>query len=135
MKSFVPVAAALALLGLATLAYFLTPSVYAVRSADGVTVHCEVLGDYPADVERIDLVEEKSGRTVWRVKAQGDMFQLHKFDLVSGANAGTLHPFWGNFQTDIPATGSFFLAPGIKYRVSVCSADWLRRCKGTTFAL
>ena len=135
MKPFVLAAAALAMLVLAALACFLTPSVYTVRSSDGVTVHCEVLGDYPADVERIDIVEEKSGRTVWRVKAQGDMFQLHKFDLVPGANAGTLHPFWGTFQADIPAQGAFVLTPGIGYRVSVCAADWLRRCKGTTFTL
>jgi hypothetical protein len=117
------------------LAYFVTPSVFAVRSAQGVTVHCEVLGDYPSSIERIEIIEERNRRMVWRVKARGKMFQLHKFDLVPGLNAGNIQPFWGHFQTEIPAQGSFELKPGIKYRASVCSADWLKLCRSTEFTL
>jgi hypothetical protein len=135
MRSIVVVVAVLAMLVMAAVLYLVTPSVYTVRSAHRLTVHCEVLGDYPSDVARIEIVEQKSSRIVWRIKAQGDMFQLHKFDVVSGPNAGGVQPFWGRFQTEIPTQGSFELKPGVAYRASVCSADWLRLCRGVAFTL
>ena len=131
-------AAAIAIPGVPVLlacAYFLTPSVYLERSARGLTVHCEVLHDYPSDVSRIDIVEQESGRIVWRVKARGEKFQLHDFDLVRGSNPGRLQPYWGDYRTEIPAQGSFYLAPGVSYRASVCSAGWFSICRTIAFML
>lgn len=125
-----PVVAVIAALG-----YFGTPSVFAEPSARGVTIHCEVLHDYPSDVERIDITEALSGKIVWRVRAQEDKFQLHKFDLSPGANAGTLQPYSGQFQTDIPVHGAFHLLPGVGYRVSVCAPGWLSICRTAAFML
>lgn len=120
---------------LSAFVYFTTPSVYSAGSARGVTIHCEVLHDYPSDVSRIDIVETKSGRVVWRVKALGDKFQLHHFDLARGPNAGQLQPYWGAYRTDIPAQGFFDLKPGIHYRASVCSAGWWPICRPAEFTL
>ena len=135
MKSFAIVITIFASLLALAFAYFMTPSVFSVRSARGVTVHCEVLHDYPSDVARIEIVDEQSGKIVWRVKARGEMFQLHNFDLVPGLNTGTLRPFRGDFEQDIPAHGPFDLKRGIRYRASVCSADWLPVCRNASFTL
>jgi hypothetical protein len=113
----------------------LTPSVFAVASAGGVTIHCQVLGEYPSNVERIDIVEKRSGRLVWRIRAQGGMFQLHEFNLASGPNSGAVRPFRGSFRTETPVQGAFDLEPGIKYQAFVCEAGWLRICRSTEFTL
>lgn len=116
-------------------AYFVTPSVYSEPSARGATIHCEVLHDYPSDVERVEITEATTGKVVWRVKARGDKFQLHKFDLSRGWNAETLQPYSGQFQTDIPQRGPFYLQSGTGYRASVCSSGWFTICRTATFSL
>jgi hypothetical protein len=133
MKSFVIGVAVLAMLLQATLAYFFTPSVYAARTAQGVTMHFETLGEYPSDIHRIEVVEQVSGRMVWRVTARGEMFQLHRFQLVPGLNKGSLEPSWGDVQTEIPAHGSYELKRGIAYRTSVCFGGWPYICKEADF--
>lgn len=135
MKSIVIVMSVLAMLVFATLAYLFTPSVFAVRSAHGLTVHCELLGEYPSDVRRIEVVEHASNRLVWRVTARGETFQLHRFDLVPGLNAGRLLPSSGTAQTDIPVQAAFDLQRGINYRASVCFTGWLNICRNVDFIL
>lgn len=115
--------------------YFSTPSVFSVSSVAGVTVHCELLGDYPSDIEYIELIEKKSGRMIWRVEARGDMFQLHSFELNPGANPASFKPFSGDLRVGIPAQEAFYLKPGISYRASICSAEWLKLCRSTEFTL
>jgi hypothetical protein len=121
MKSFVIVVTVLAMLLVATLAYLFTPSVYATRTAQGVTVHLATLGEYPSDIHLIEVVEQGSGRMVWRVTARGEMFQLHRFTMVPGPNMRGLEPLWGGVQTDFPAHGPYELQRGIAYRASVVS--------------
>jgi hypothetical protein len=133
MKSFAIVVAVLAMLILATLAYLFTPSVNAVQTAQGVTVHFETLGEYPSNVRQIEVVEQGSGRIVWRVRAHGAMFQLHRVQLVPGFNMGTLQPSWGSVQTEIPAHGSFELQRGTAYRASVCFRGWPYICRDADF--
>lgn len=133
MKSFAIVVAVLATLMLATLAWLFTPSVYATQTAKGVTVHVETLGEYPSDIDRIEVVERESGRTVWRVTARGAMFQLQGFELVAGSNMGGLQPTWGSAQTDIPADGAFTLQRGIAYRAAVCFKGWPYLCRNADF--
>jgi hypothetical protein len=133
MKSFVVVIVVLATCIFAAYAYFFTPSVSAVRSAAVVTVHFELLGEYPQDVQSIEIVDVESGNVVWRVRATGEMFQLHKFNLVAGPNSGLLQPFWGSLQTEIPKQPPFILQTGIGYRTSVCFATWLKLCRSTNF--
>jgi hypothetical protein len=135
MKSFVIIAAVLAMLLLALLACLFTPSVHAVRTAQGVTVHFATLGEYPSDIGRIELVEQGTGRMVWRVTARGEMFQLDRFELVPGSNLGKLQPAWGSARTDIPAHGSFELQRGIAYRASVCFKGWPFICRDTGFSI
>jgi hypothetical protein len=95
MKSFVIVVAILAVVLLATLAYLFTPSVYAGRTAQGVTVHFETLGEYPSDIDRIEVVQQESGQIVWRATSQGEMFQLDRFQLMPGPNISRLNPSHG----------------------------------------
>jgi hypothetical protein len=133
MKSFLIIAAVLTLLLVATLCYLFTPSVYAVRTARGVTVHFETLGEYPSDVRHIEVVEQRSNRVVWQATARGEMFQLHQFQLVSGLNMGPLKPEWGSVQTDIPVHGPFQLQRGIAYRASVCFKGWPYVCRDANF--
>jgi hypothetical protein len=78
-------------------AYFSTPSVYAESSAHGVTIHCEVLHDYPSDVGQIEITEATTGKVVWSVKAEGEIFQLHKLNLTRGWNVEMLRPYSGQF--------------------------------------
>lgn len=135
MKSFLIIAAILALLVLATLAYLFTPSVYAVRTVQGVTVHFETLGEYPSDIDRIEVVEHETRRMVWRVSARGEMFQLHQFQLVPGLNISRPQPSWGSVQTDIPAHGAFMLRRGVAYRASVCFRGWPYICRNADFII
>jgi hypothetical protein len=135
MKYFVIVGAVVATLLLATLAYLFTPSVYAVGTVQGVTVHFETLGEYPSDIDRIEVVEQESGRMVWRVKARGEMFQLDQFQLVPGLNAGEPQPSWGSVQTEMPAHGSFKIQRGIAYRASVCFRGWPYICRDADFTI
>jgi hypothetical protein len=114
--------------------YFSRPIVFSARSAKGVIIHCEVLHDYPSDVGRIEIIEEKSGQTVWLVKARNDELKLHSFELTRGRNAGTLQPSDGQFQVVIPEQGSFYLKPGVSYRTSVCSSGWFSVCRTATFS-
>jgi hypothetical protein len=113
MKSFAVVIGGLAVLILASLTYFLTPSVHAVRTAQGVTVHFETLGEYHSNVRRIEIVEQKTDRTIWLVTARDEMFQMASFQLVAGLNMSTLQPSWGKARTEIPAYGSFDLQRGM----------------------
>jgi len=123
------------LLALVAYAYFASPSVYSEPSASGATIHCEVLHDSPSDVERIEIREATTGELVWRVKAIGDKFQLHRFDVVRGWNLTSLQPSSGQFQTGIPQRERLYPRPGIRYRVSVCSPAWRSLCRTTTFML
>jgi hypothetical protein len=133
MKSFVIVVAILAVVLLATLAYLFTPSVYAGRTAQGVTVHFETLGEYPSDIDRIEVVQQESGQIVWRATSQGEMFQLDRFQLMPGPNISRLNPSHGRVQTEIPAHGSFTLQRGIAYRASVCFKGWPYICRDADF--
>lgn len=135
MKSFVIVGAVVFTLLLVTLAYLFTPSVYAVGTVQGVTVHFETLGEYPSDIDRIEVVEQANGRMVWRVKARGEMFQMHRFQLVPGLNSGGLQPSWGSVQAEIPARGSFKIQRGIAYRASVCFKGWPYICRDADFTI
>jgi hypothetical protein len=135
MKYLVIAVAIPLVLVLIAYAYFGTPSVYVESSAHGATIHCEVLHDYPSDVERIEITETTTGKIVWSVKAQGEMFQLHKFNLTRGWNVETLQPYSGQFQTSIPQQGPFYLQSGTGYRASVCSSGWFSICRTATFTL
>lgn len=115
--------------------YFVTPSVYVETSARGVSIHCEVLRDYPSDIGRIEIREMASGMVVWSVRAQGSKFQLHKFDLTRGWNADTLQPSFGRFDTDVPRRGPFYLRPGTGYQASICSSAPLSICRTASFTL
>jgi hypothetical protein len=115
--------------------YFVTPSVYAEASARGVTIHCEVLHDYPSDVGRIDIQETATGMVVWSVKARGSKFQLHTFDLTRGWNADTLRPSFGQFDPDIPRRGPFYLRPRTGYQASICSPPPFSICRVASFTL
>lgn len=133
MKSFGVVIAVLAGLGFAAYAYLFMPSVSASRSADVVTVHFELLGEYPENIKSIEILDVASGQVIWRVRALGEMFQLHNFRLVTGQNSGRLEPFWGRFQTEIPTQSSFEIKPQTNYQARVCFASWLRICRNTRF--
>ncbi|MGJ9420871.1 hypothetical protein ACHAC9_24535 [Massilia sp. CMS3.1] len=133
MKSFSVVIAVLAALVFAAYAYLFMPSVSALRSANVVTVHFELLGEYPEDIESIEIVDVASGEIIWRVKALGEMFQLHNFKLATGPNSGLLEPFSGRFQTEIPKQSPFEIKPRTSYQATVCFAGWLRICRNTTF--
>lgn len=133
MKSFVIAVAVVAVILLAALAYLFTPSVYATRTAQGVTVHFETLGEYPSDIDRIQVVEYESGRMVWRATARGEMFQLDRFLMVPGLNIDILKPSYGRVQTEIPAQGSFTLQRGIAYRAFVCFKGWPYICRDAGF--
>ena len=133
MKSFGIVIAVLATCIFAAYAYSFMPSISAVRSANVVTVHFELLGEYPQDVQSIEIVDVDSGNVVWRVRAIGEMFQLHRFNLVAGTNSGLLQPFWGRFQTEIPKQRFFEIKPRTNYQASVCFAGWLSLCKSSKF--
>ena len=115
MKTFIIVVVILALILLTTLGYLFTPSVYAARTSHGVTVHVATLGEYPSDIDRIEIVEK--GR----------------FELVPGPNIDSLKPSYGMVQTDIPAHGSFALERGIAYRASVCFRGWPYTCRDADF--
>lgn len=110
-----------------------TPSVYAAPTAQGVTVHFASLGEYPSDIDRIEVVEQGSGQMVWRAVSRGEIFQLDRFQLVPGLNTGTLKPSYGRVHTEIPAHGSFMLQRGIAYRASVCFKGWPYMCKDADF--
>lgn len=115
--------------------YFSTPTVYA-ESADGrAIIHCEVLGEYPSDVSRIEIIEVRTGRVIWKVNANGGHFQIHKFELVLGSNVSTLQPNFGNFQNEIPQQGPFYLGPKTPYRASVCSSGRFSICRMASFTL
>ena len=133
MKSFVLVSALVSFLLLIALTYFLTPDIFAAAAVDGVTVHCELLGEYPSDINRIEIVERANGRMVWRVVAREEMFQLHSFKLFPGLNNSRLQSSSGGAQTDIPTTESFALPRGVSYRASVCLASWLKICRSVDF--
>jgi hypothetical protein len=133
MKSFVIVVAIAAVILLARLTCLFTPSVYAARTAQGVTVHFETLGEYPSDIDRIEVVEQRSGRMVWRASARGGMFQLDRFTLVPGLNIAALKPSYGRVHTEVPADGSFTLRRGIAYCASVCFKGWPYRCRDAGF--
>jgi hypothetical protein len=135
MKYLVIAIALPATLILIAYVYFSRPVVFAEPSAKGVAVHCEVLHDYPSDVGRIEIIEEKSGQTVWLVKAREDELKLHSFELTRGRNAGTLQPSDGQFQTVMPEQGSFYLKQGVSYRASVCSSGWVSICRTARFSL
>jgi len=126
---------ALAVLILILLTYFLTPSVYAVRTAQGVTVHFETLGEYDSNIRQIEIVEQKTGRTILIVTARDKMFQMGSFQLAAGLNMSTLQPSWGKARTEIPANGSFDLQRGMAYRAYVCFEGWPYVCKGTQFVV
>jgi hypothetical protein len=135
MKSFVVVIGALAvLIPPALITYVVTPSVYAVRTGQSVTVHFETL-EYHSNIRQIEIVEQKTGRTVWLVNAQGEMFQMGSFKLVAGLNMSTLQPSWGRARTEIPAYGSFDLQRGMAYRAYVCFRGWPYVCEGTDFVV
>ena len=57
MKSFGIVIAFFATCIMAAYVVYFMPSVSAVRSADVVTVHFELLGDYAENVRRIDIID------------------------------------------------------------------------------
>lgn len=133
MKSFVIAVAVVAVILLATLGYLFMPSVYATQTAQGVTVHFETLGEYPSDIDRIEVVEHESGRMVWRATARGEMFQLDRFPLAPGLNIDSLKPSYGRVQTEIPAQGSFTLQRGIAYRAVVCFKGWPYICRDADF--
>jgi hypothetical protein len=135
MKYFAIVITILAVILLATLAYFFTPSVYAAHTAQGVSVHFETLSEYPSDIDRIEVVEQRSGRMVWRATARGEMFQLDRFQLEPGLNTGSLKPSYGSVQTEVPAYGSFAIQRGIAYRASVCFKGWPYICRDADFIL
>jgi hypothetical protein len=134
MKSFVVVIGALAVLIPASLAYFLTPSIYAVRTAQGVTIHFETL-EYHSNIRQIEIVEQKTGSTIWLVTARGKMFQLGSFKLVAGLNISTLQPSSGKARTEIPESGLFDLQRGMAYRAYVCFTEWPYICEGTDFVV
>jgi len=135
MKSFVVIAAVLAQMLMAILFQLFTPSVFAVPTAHGVTVHVKTLGEYPSDIDRIEVVEQGGGQMVWRATARGVMFQLRQFELVPGLNMGRLQHSWGSVQTEIPEHGSFQLQRGVAYRAPVCFREWPYICRNADFVI
>jgi hypothetical protein len=97
-----------------------------------VTVDVQTLGEYQTSISRIEVTEERTGRTIWKVLPEGHVFQINTFQLKAGANDVKLEPAWGYARAVVPhGETSFFLHPGSTYQVEVCG----RRCRHGIFQL
>src|SRR5688500_13670220 len=105
------------------------------RTTAGVTIHCESLGEYPSSVGVVELIDTASGRMIWRIEPEGDVFQLHNFSLRPGSNAASIPVSWGVARRVIPAGETFGLETGRSYRVNVCAPNGLKRCGSADFTL
>jgi len=98
-------------------------------------IHTELMGEYPTNLESIELREEKSDKIVWRAVAEGKMFQMHSVALSIGENDTQPSVYWGKLHAIKPAeSSSFVLVSNTPYLVRVCSSFYISLCNSGVFA-
>ena len=98
-------------------------------------VHTELMGEYPTDLESIEVREEKSDKLVWRAVADGGMFQMHSVALSIGENDTQPSVYWGKVRAIKPSdSSSFVLESDTPYLVRVCSSFYISLCNSEALA-
>ena len=115
--------------------WFLTIPLNIIVSGEQAEVRFELLGDYPRNINLIEIVDVHKSQTVWRVVAKGEFIQLHGFKVVAGLNSSSLETYWGSAVTTNPQSPSLFLDPKKPYKIIVCSSTWWEMCASEVIKL
>ena len=113
-----------------------TPELHVDTGSRPAQAHMELMGEYPSDIRRIEIVRDDTSAPVWKIVAVGDLFQIHAVPLVVGDNPVDVHLFSGQARPAIPAAGrSFRLEAATAYRITICPSAWLGLCRSAPFVL
>ncbi len=115
--------------------WWMRPAVSIEHEGTRVVVHTELLGEYPSEVARVEVIDANSARTLWTGLPEGDEVQIHSLTLRAGMNDSRPDVFWGRFRA--PAAGetpTFRLEPSTAYIVKVCAPAIIPLCQSKSFA-
>ena len=113
-----------------------TPTLRVVVGGRPAVAHMELLGKYPSDISSIEIARDDKTAPIWKIVADGNLFQIHSIPLVVGDNPGDVHLFWGKARQLVPAPATTFrFESGIAYRIEVCPASSLGLCRSASFML
>lgn len=112
-----------------------TPAFEIDTTSQPAIVHLQTLGEYPSGMRSIEIVRDGDARPLWKIVADGDMFQLHAVSLDVGDNPVTPSLSWGRANPVAPQADTFRLEPEVNYRITVCPSGWPVVCRSRVFAL
>ena len=120
----------------AAVVWWNTPELHVDVDGTNAVVHMESLGEYPSDIRSVEISSEGRSAPIWRIAAQGEMFQVHSIPVHAGDNPGNIAPESGASRQEAPAAGATFrLDAGRAYQVKICPSSMLGLCRSATFTL